>query len=67
VINDFEKPAGERYPAITAIIEQLYAQGAVYASMSGSGSTVYGLFAANAKPRFAFPGEYLVREIGFRI
>lgn len=66
VINDFEKPVAARYPAISAIIDQLYAQGAIYASMSGSGSTVYGLFAASAKPALAFPEEYLVKEIGFR-
>ena len=42
--NDFEKPVFEKYPAIKSIKETLYAQGAVYAAMSGSGSTVYGIF-----------------------
>ena len=65
VINDFEKPVAERYPVIQEIIEQLYAAGAVYASMSGSGSTVYGLFAADKKPPLVFPPEYLVKNIGF--
>jgi 4-diphosphocytidyl-2-C-methyl-D-erythritol kinase len=31
-------------PEIKAIKENLYAQGAVYASMTGSGSTVFGIF-----------------------
>jgi 4-diphosphocytidyl-2-C-methyl-D-erythritol kinase len=42
--NDFEKPVFEKYPVIKSIKDQLYDMGAEYAAMSGSGSTVYGLF-----------------------
>lgn len=42
--NDFELPVFEKYPTIKNIKSRLYKQGALYASMSGSGSTVYGLF-----------------------
>jgi len=42
--NDFEPYAFDRYPVIGSIKNELYAQGAVYASMSGSGSAVFGLF-----------------------
>lgn len=42
--NDFEQSVFKQYPAIKTIKEQLYECGAVYASMSGSGSSVYGLF-----------------------
>lgn len=66
IINDFEQPVSDRYPVIREIVDQLYSAGAVYASMSGSGSTVYGLFAADAKPSLAFPEEYLLKKIGFR-
>jgi 4-diphosphocytidyl-2-C-methyl-D-erythritol kinase len=42
--NDFEKSVFKRFPAIEPIKIRLYNEGAVYASMSGSGSTVFGLF-----------------------
>jgi 4-diphosphocytidyl-2-C-methyl-D-erythritol kinase len=43
-INDFEKPAFEEHPILLDIKNDLYDKGAIYASMSGSGSTMYGLF-----------------------
>lgn len=42
--NDFEKSVFPLHPHIKEIKEKLYQSGAVYASMSGSGSAVYGLF-----------------------
>jgi 4-diphosphocytidyl-2-C-methyl-D-erythritol kinase len=42
--NDFEKILFARYPVIAAIKQALYDRGAVYASMSGSGSAVFGIF-----------------------
>lgn len=42
--NDFEKSVFMKYPEISAIKDKLYDMGAVYASMSGSGSSVYGIF-----------------------
>lgn len=42
--NDFEEPIFKKYPEICVIKQQLYELGAIYASMSGSGSSVYGLF-----------------------
>lgn len=44
VINDFEKTVFARFPAIAELKKQLYELGAIYASMSGSGSAVYGIF-----------------------
>lgn len=44
LINDFEKSISARHPVILEIKEALYQQGAVYASMSGSGSAVFGVF-----------------------
>lgn len=42
--NDFETTAFTNYPVLKSIKEQLYAEGAVYAAMSGSGSTMFGIF-----------------------
>lgn len=43
VVNDFEPSVFARYPIIARIKSDLYRLGAVYASMSGSGSTVFGI------------------------
>jgi len=44
VFNDFENSVFPKFPEIAAIKDKLYDLGAVYASMSGSGSSVYGIF-----------------------
>lgn len=61
--NEFEQPVFEQHPSIAAIKDKLYQQGALFASMSGSGSTVYGLFDKNPSENCLFPKEYLVRTI----
>jgi 4-diphosphocytidyl-2-C-methyl-D-erythritol kinase len=43
LVNDFEEPVFKRHPEIADIKLALYSAGAVYASMSGSGSTVFAL------------------------
>ena len=45
MVNDFEASAFPQYPVIGEIKEELYNNGAIYAAMSGSGSSVFGLFA----------------------
>ena len=44
VFNDFEASVFKKFPEIGSIKERLYREGAVYATMSGSGSSVYGIF-----------------------
>jgi 4-diphosphocytidyl-2-C-methyl-D-erythritol kinase len=44
VFNDFETTVFAKYPLLADIKRKLYSIGAVYAAMSGSGSTVYGIF-----------------------
>ncbi|MCL1821779.1 MAG: 4-(cytidine 5'-diphospho)-2-C-methyl-D-erythritol kinase [Prolixibacteraceae bacterium] len=61
LVNDFEKPVFEIYPEIACIKQKLYDMGAVYASMSGSGSTVYGIFKEiPSDPEENFPENYFV-------
>ena len=45
VINDFEAYAFAKYPILAETKQSLYDKGAVYASMTGSGSAIYGIFA----------------------
>lgn len=62
LINDFEAPIFKAYPALQNIKETLYQKGALYAAMTGTGSTVYGIFETNNIPEisFDFPSNYFV-------
>lgn len=51
MVNDFETSVFPQYPVIGEIKEELYKNGAIYAAMSGSGASVFGLFA----PDIAIP------------
>lgn len=44
VKNDFEESVFKAHPALARIKEELLESGAVYAAMSGSGSTIFGIF-----------------------
>lgn len=48
--NDFEIPVFTEYPELLKIKEKLYEYGAAYASMTGSGSTIYGIFKKSTLP-----------------
>lgn len=57
--NDFETPIFNMYPILSTIKEHLYNQGAIYSAMSGSGSTIYGLFPKGKKAVINIPNlEY---------
>lgn len=61
VKNDFENSVFRKFPEIADLKTELYGAGAVYASMSGSGSSVFGLF--RRKPaRGTIPFNYIVWE-----
>ncbi len=44
IVNDFEASVFPAHPAIAALKEDFYRRGALYASMTGSGSAVFGIF-----------------------
>jgi 4-diphosphocytidyl-2-C-methyl-D-erythritol kinase len=60
VKNDFEKALFPRYPVLGELKAELYRQGALYASMTGSGSAVFGLFAPGQAMEPTFPAAYRV-------
>ena len=63
LFNDFEKTTFKQHPEIADIKDQLYVAGATYASMSGSGSTIYGIFPKQEKLQLSFPSHYFIREL----
>jgi 4-diphosphocytidyl-2-C-methyl-D-erythritol kinase len=60
LVNDFEEMAIRQYPELALVKESLYRSGAVYASMSGSGSSFYGIYEKKTKPSLAFKKPYRV-------
>jgi 4-diphosphocytidyl-2-C-methyl-D-erythritol kinase len=63
LINDFEEPVSQAHPALKAIKHQLYEAGALYASMSGSGSCFYGIFHKGKLPAISWPADYKVYHL----
>ena len=59
IVNDFEKKLFIKYPELSRIKEKLYLMGALYASMSGSGSAIYGIFKNEPDISEAFPGCFV--------
>ena len=62
IVNDFETSVFRIHPTIAAIKEELYRAGALYASMSGSGSAVYGIFEERTPDLPAFEGMFVYQE-----
>ena len=49
VVNDFEASVFPKHSEIAALKDRMYVDGAVYASMTGSGAAVYGLFEKDSR------------------
>lgn len=62
VFNDFEPIVFKEYPQIERIKKTLYNSGAVYASMSGSGSSVFGLFKTNPLLKEIFGDQFIWQQ-----
>lgn len=61
--NDFEDAVFPYHPELNDIKNALYKSGALYASMTGSGSTVFGIFGREVIPQLSFPEPYFVKTI----
>jgi 4-diphosphocytidyl-2-C-methyl-D-erythritol kinase len=61
--NDFEAPVFAAYPEIEFIKNNLYQQGAIYAAMSGSGSSVYGIFEKEKPVLTNFSAHYFYKWV----
>jgi 4-diphosphocytidyl-2-C-methyl-D-erythritol kinase len=57
--NDFEQSVFKIYPEIAEIKNRIIEEGAIYSSMSGTGSTVYGIF--NEEPQIEWRKDYFSR------
>jgi 4-diphosphocytidyl-2-C-methyl-D-erythritol kinase len=63
VTNDFEAPVFQAHPVLGAIKEQMYASGAIYAAMSGSGSAIFGIYPKNKIADILWDASYRVFTI----
>lgn len=62
IVNDFEKNVFTLYPGLKEIKSILYNIGAVYAQMSGSGATVFGIFENKPKLPSEFQNYFVFME-----
>ncbi|MBI2681745.1 MAG: 4-(cytidine 5'-diphospho)-2-C-methyl-D-erythritol kinase [Acidobacteriales bacterium] len=58
IANDFERVVFDQFPALRQVKQALEREGSAYASLSGSGSTVYGIFRSRAA------AEKAARDLG---
>ncbi|RYY16334.1 MAG: 4-(cytidine 5'-diphospho)-2-C-methyl-D-erythritol kinase, partial [Chitinophagaceae bacterium] len=63
VRNDFEDPAFYYHPDLREIKSWLYEAGALYASMTGSGSCFYGIFPKNKLPVANLRTDWDIRQL----
>lgn len=58
--NDFEEVVFKKIPQLSEVKNYFYKAGALYASMSGTGSVVFGIFNAETAVDLTFPSDYFV-------
>ncbi|MEO6135810.1 MAG: 4-(cytidine 5'-diphospho)-2-C-methyl-D-erythritol kinase [Ginsengibacter sp.] len=63
LVNDFEKVVFPIHFELSEIKNRLYQQGAEYASMTGTGSTLFGIFKKDKKITTSFDDKYFVKTI----
>ena len=62
ISNQFEDSVFRSYPPLSEIRKELYSMGALYASMTGSGSAIYGLFSSEVNIPKQFSDYFIFRE-----
>lgn len=64
ITNDFESVIFPLQPKLATIKQKMYANGAIYAAMSGSGSAIFGIFEQHI-PLMTFSGEHRIFQTEF--
>ncbi len=59
IVNDFEQSVIVKHPSIKIIKNELYEKGAIYSSMSGSGSSVFGIFQQPTNLKNSFSNSFV--------
>ncbi len=62
VVNDFESSVFDGHPTVKSIKDTMYEQDALFASMSGSGSSVFGFFKSEVDAESLFPGMFTFQK-----
>ncbi|MHA4807165.1 4-(cytidine 5'-diphospho)-2-C-methyl-D-erythritol kinase [Flavitalea flava] len=60
LLNDFEAPIVNQYPELQRIKDELRNQGALYASLTGSGSAFFGIYEKGKLPNLSFGPDYSI-------
>jgi len=60
LVNDFEEVAMRKHPLLQSVKKKLYDAGALYASMTGSGSSFFGIFEKDSRPSISFEQDLRV-------
>ncbi|MEP6584418.1 MAG: 4-(cytidine 5'-diphospho)-2-C-methyl-D-erythritol kinase [Ginsengibacter sp.] len=63
LVNDFEDSVFKKYPDVHKIKKDLYDSGAIYSGMSGSGSTVYGIFKDGTLTNYIPHADYFYKIV----
>ena len=63
LINDFEKPIFVKYHELKELKEEIYANGAKYASMTGTGSTIFGIYDENPQLIFEIGKKNILEKV----
>jgi 4-diphosphocytidyl-2-C-methyl-D-erythritol kinase len=63
LVNDFEESVFRQFPELRRLRNSLYEAGAVYAAMSGSGSSIFGLFEAEPPHIKGIDGLFVWKEM----